>query len=131
MSHVIPENDAAPGGTGTRGRTTALISWILYALTLPSAGLTAVIGAIIAYATRRRATGLSRSHIDSQIRLFWSGVIWAALFSVAWVISALLAQFYVGVVLIFIVWAALLLLAIWFTVKGVLGAVALSGGREP
>ncbi|RZJ28256.1 MAG: hypothetical protein EON85_09370 [Brevundimonas sp.] len=134
MSHVTPEDDApasGQAGPGVAGRSTALATWVLYALILPTGGLTAVIGVIIAYATRSRSSGLVRTHVDNQIRLFWSGFIWAALFSVAWLISALLVAVYVGVILVFVVWAALLLLGIWFTARGVLGALSLTGGREP
>lgn len=133
MSHTSPDKALAPSGdrAGTGGRAAPLTSWVLYALTLPSGGLSAIIGVIIAYLGRTTAAPLVRAHIDAQIRLFWSGFIWAALFTLAWGLSLWLTTLYVGIPMLFLFCAALLLLGVWFTIRSVLGARALIGGRAP
>lgn len=127
MSHVTPDER---NGADAGGKSAALATWILYALTPLSSGLTAVVGVIIAYTRRERSSGLIRTHVDTQIRLFWSALTWTVLFIVAWGISLALTTVFIGIPLVFLFWAALLLLGIWFTIRGVLGALALSGGRE-
>lgn len=134
MSDTSPEHDDALTGetTGTGGgRTAALVGWVLYVLTLPTGGLAAMIGVIIAYVARREAEGVVRTHFDAQIRLFWSGFIWAALLTVAWGISLFLTTIFIGIPLLFVVGAALLLLGLWFTIRSVQGALALADNRLP
>src|SRR4051812_447711 len=97
MSHATPENRLPVRADGAEGKAAALAVWILFALTPLSSGLTAVIGIIIAYVRRERSSGLIRTHIDTQIRLFWSAFIWTVLFLIAWGISLLLTTVFIGV----------------------------------
>lgn len=131
MSQVTPEDQTPTRAEGTEDKAPALAVWILFALTPLTSGLTAIIGVIIAYTRRERAAGLIRAHLDSQIRLFWSAFVWTVLFSIAWGISLVLTTVYIGIPLVFLFWAAMVLLGIWFTVRSVLGALALSGDRAP
>lgn len=131
MSRVTPEDQIPARAEGTEGKGLALATWILFALTPLTTGLTAVVGVIIAYTQRERASGLIRAHLDSQIQLFWSAFVWTVLFSIAWGISLLLTTVFVGIPLVFLFWAAMVLLGIWFAVRSVLGALALSGDRAP
>lgn len=131
MSHVTPKDQTPTRTDGAEGKTAALAVWILFALTPLTSGLTAVIGIIIAYVRRERSSGLIRTHLDTQIGLFWSAFVWTVLFTIAWGISLLLTTVFIGIPFVFLFWAAMVLLGIWFTVKSVLGALALSGGRAP
>lgn len=130
MSHAPPDerHDVTAGG---EGKPAALATWILYALAPLTGGLSAVVGVIVACTQKARSSGLARAHFEAQIPLFRSALIWTALFTVAWWISLALTTVFIGIPLIFLFWAAMLLLGVWFTVKSVLGALALSGGRAP
>lgn len=134
MSHVTPEErDPSRDGVtaGAESRPAALIVWILHALAPFTGGLTAVVGVIVAYTQKARASDLARTHFDAQIRLFWSAVIWSVLFTVALGVSLLLTTIFIGIPFVFLFWAAMVLLGVWFTVKSVIGALALSGDRAP
>ena len=130
MTPVTPDerHDAA---AGSEGKPAALAAWILYALAPLTGGLSAVVGVIVAYTQKARSSGLARSHFETQIGLFWSALIWTVLFTVAWGISLALTTVFIGIPLVFLFWAAMLLLGVWFTVKSVVGALALSGDRAP
>lgn len=133
MTQTLPDDvatePAAGPGAGIKGAT--LTVWILFALTLLTGGLSAIVGMVVAAVMRRRASGLDLEHINAQSRLFWSGLIWAALFTVAWLISLLLTTLYIGIPLVFLFWAALVLLGVWFTIRSVLGASARAANRAP
>lgn len=130
MSQATPDqrHDATAGG---EGKPAALAAWILYALAPLTGGLSAVVGVIVAFTQKDRASGLARAHFEAQIPLFWSALIWTVLFTVAWWISLALTTVFIGIPLIFLFWAAMLLLGVWFSVRSVLGAMALSGDRAP
>ena len=86
---------------------------------------------VVAYVARGSATGLSRQHLDAQIRLFWSTVVWTIVFSILWVISLFLSAVLIGIPFLFVFWGALFLLMVWFTVKSVFGLINLLGERAP
>ena len=79
----------------------------------------------------RSATGLSRQHLDAQIRLFWSTAVWTIVFSILWVISLLLSAVLIGIPFLLLFLLLWFLLSVWFTVKSVLGLLALAGDRAP
>jgi len=131
MSDVTPERPTLSRAEGGEDKPYALAVWILFALTPLTGGLSGAIGVIIAYIRRAQATGLVRAHLDAQIGLFWSALIWTALFSVGWGISLVLTTIFIGIPMVFLFWAAMTLLGIWFSVKSILGALALSADRTP
>ena len=53
------------------GRPGAAVVWLLYLLSIPSAGVLALVGLISAYALRGGAHGWVRTHYDRQVRIFW------------------------------------------------------------
>lgn len=111
------------------GRDGAVLAWILYILSIPSANLLVLAGLIVAYACRGTATGLAAQHIEAQIKLFWS-VFWITL--ALWVligISAVASVFLIGIPFLILFGLLLLLVSIWFTVKSVLGLLALLNDR--
>lgn len=107
------------------GKPAALIAWGLYILSIPSAALLAPVGLVVAYAARGSATGVPRQHLDAAIRLFWSVFWWTVLTGALIVVSVLLSWLILPIALIFILWGVLILIAVWFTVKSVLGVINL------
>lgn len=131
MSDVTPEDQAPTRAEGAEGKAAALTVWILFVLTPLTTGLTAIIGVVIAYLRRDRSAGLIRAHLDSQISLFWSAFIWTALFTLAWGISLALTTVWIGIPLVFLFWAAVVLLGIWFMIRSIQGIAALNADRAP
>ena len=111
------------------GRAGAVLAWILYILTIPSANILVLVGLIVAYACRGSATGLAAQHIEAQIKLFWS-VFWISI--VLWAliaVSAVASMLLIGIPFLMLFGLLLLLVSIWFTVKSVLGLLALLNDR--
>jgi uncharacterized membrane protein len=128
-----PADDRPRFGSGQAedGKVAAVVTWALYILSIPSFAVLVPIGLVVAYAARGGASGVARQHIDAQIRLFWSTFMWTIIFSVLWLISLALSAIIIGIPFLFVFWAALFLLMVWFTVKSVFGLIALLGDRAP
>ena len=75
----------------SEGKPAAFIAWGLYIASIPSAGILAPIGLVVAYAGRGSATGLARQHLDAAIALFWSVFWWTVVTGALIVVSALLS----------------------------------------
>lgn len=100
--------------TGDDGSTPVKIVYVLYLLFF-FAGLTPVIGVIVAYIYRDDAPDWLRSHYTFQIRTFWFGLLWSA-------IGTVLAIVLIG-------WLILLVVAIWWIVRCIKGLKAVSEQR--
>ena len=119
------QNPAAP----VAGRDGAVVAWILYILSIPSANLLVLAGLVLAYMNRGSATGLAAQHVEAQIRLFWS-VFWiSAVLWVLFIIGLVTSPFLIGLPVLLVSGLRLLLVSIWFTVKSVLGLMALLNDR--
>ena len=106
------------------GRPAASVVWLLYILSIPSAGTLVLVGLIVAYVARGSAHGWVRTHFDQQVRIFWQSFWWHI---IPWVLLVIAAIPTLGAALIFF-WVPLiinLILLIWFTVKSVFGLIAL------
>lgn len=119
------------GGHESEGKPGALAAWALFILSIPSFGGLVLVGLIVAYAVRGSAQGVARQHIDAQIALFWSTFVWTIVFALLWGVSLLLSAILIGIPFLFLFWLALFLLMVWFTVKSVLGLLALLQDRPP
>lgn len=123
-------------GHESEGKPAALIAWGLYILSLPSANLLVIVGLIVAYAGRGGSDGLSRAHIDAQIRLFWSVFWWTILLWTGigvWLVSLFIAPA-MGLVLApvaLLLGLGLLLLTVWFTIMSLIGLFRLLGDKAP
>lgn len=104
------------------GRPAAAIVWLLYILSIPSAGTLVLVGLVIAYVARGSAHGWVRTHFDQQIRIFWQSFWWHA---VPWIVVGLACLFLVGLLFLWVPVVISFILLIWFTVKSVFGLIAL------
>jgi uncharacterized membrane protein len=111
------------------GRAAAFIVYLCYLLSIPSAAVFALIGVIVAIASRSSAGPLARSHLDDQIRIWFVAFWWAIGLAIVWAIGFLLTVVLVGFPIIWLVGLIGLGVMIWFTVKSLLGLLALLGGR--
>lgn len=139
MADAKTGTDKAPTyspGHESEGKPAALIAWGLYILSLPSANLLVIVGLIVAYAGRGSSSGLSRTHIDAQIGLFWSVFWWTILLWVGIGICGVsfLAAPATGIVLVpvgLLLGLGLLFLTIWFTIRSVIGLIRLAKDEAP
>jgi uncharacterized membrane protein len=129
MSHVPPEDRPRfEAGHPSEGKAAALAAWGLYILSIPSANLLVLVGLVVAYAARDSAAGVAREHIEAQIRLFWS-VFWWTIGLWALAIISFVSIILIPLGLVFLL--LLFLLHVWFTVKSIIGIVALADDRAP
>ena len=115
-----------PDMISEEGRPAAAVVWLLYILSIPSAGILAIVGLIVAYVSRGSAHGWVRSHFDQQIRIFWQSFWWHV---IPWVVVGLLSLVLIGLLLLWVPLLISFVLLIWFTAKSVLGLVALLNSR--
>lgn len=119
-----------PGHTGD-SKVGAVVAWCLYILSIPSANLLVLVGLVVAYAMRGSATGVARAHFDEQIRLFWSVFWWSVAAIAGILVSIPLMVVGIGFITLPLCGLAWLVLHIWFTVKSIIGLVALADDRAP
>ncbi len=114
---------------GERGRGAAFVVYVLYIMSIPSAGILALIGLIVAYIGRADATGIGRAHIEDQIRFWWTAFWWAVAIWIAYVVGGILTVVLIGFPILLLAALASLIIMIWFTVKSIFGLIALLDGR--
>jgi uncharacterized membrane protein len=105
------------------------VTYALYLLGFASGWLTTIIGLVIAYANRGGASPAMATHYTFLIRTFWLSLAWALIGAVLVVIGAPLSLILIGIPILklgFLIWA---LIAIWFAVRCVAGAVYLARGE--
>ncbi|MDB5456440.1 MAG: hypothetical protein JWP92_2025 [Caulobacter sp.] len=107
-----PDPDLPP--TLSQDKTMAMVIYILYLVGLTN-GLTAIIGLVLAYVSKRDAPAWLQSHYVFQIRTFWISLLFAA-------IGCLLLVIGVGVLILAAV-------GVWIAVRCVLGLMSLIRGE--
>ena len=119
------------GGHESEGKPAALAAWALFILSIPSANVLVLVGLVVAYAVRNSAQGLARAHIEAQIGLFWSVFWWTIALWVLIGISIIGSMVLIGIPFLLLFTLLWFLLSVWFTVKSVLGLIALLQDRPP
>jgi uncharacterized membrane protein len=110
---VLPTQPAPAAATGDGGN--AKIVYIMYLVSLV-AGITSVVGVVMAYVYEGQAPDWLKTHYRFQIRTFWIGLLYG-------VVSAILCLALVGIPL-------LALTVVWLVVRCVKGLQALEQ-RQP
>ncbi|MEQ1619175.1 MAG: hypothetical protein ABL883_12630 [Terricaulis sp.] len=111
------------------GRGAAFVTYVLYLVSIPSAGILALLGVVLAYAARATADGAALTHIEQQIRTWWTA-LWACLgIAILGAMGAVLIVVLIGIPIVFVAWVLGLVVMIWFTVTSALGLIALLDGR--
>jgi len=126
-----PPRDEPVFRAGGDGRMAALIAWVLFILSIPSANILVLVGLVVSYAGRSSATGLALEHLNAQIRLFWSVFWWTIACWIAIAISALASIILIGIPFLLLFGLLWFLISVWFTVKSVFGLINLLGDRAP
>lgn len=95
-------------------KTWPMIVYVLYLASL-IAGVTAIVGVIMAYVNASVDDERLRSHYRFQIRTFWIGLLYT-------VISIITMPILIG-------WLVLIWAVVWFIIRCIKGMVALNEGR--
>ncbi len=111
------------------GRGAAFVVYVLYLMSIPSAGILAFIGLVVAYTARADAVGAARAHIEEQIRIWWVAFWSVAAIIVAHAIGIALTIVLIGIPILLLASLAGLIVMVWFTVKSAMGLIALLDGR--
>ena len=119
-----------PLPTAQPGRSSAFLVYGLYLLSIPSFAIFALLGVIVALASRDGASPFARSHLDDQIRIWFIAFWWAIGFALLALIGWLTVVILIGIPLLWIAGLGSLLLMVWFTVKSLLGLLALMDNRS-
>tara|TARA_R110000787_G_scaffold161521_2_gene274945 strand:- start:933 stop:1328 length:396 start_codon:yes stop_codon:yes gene_type:complete len=131
MSAVPPDSPYRSDANGSEGKVAALIAWVLFRLSLPSANVLVLVGLVVAYAGRAHATGVGRAHIEAQIELFWSVFWWTIACWIAIAVSAVASLALIGIPFLFVFGILWFVITIWFTVKSVFGLLRLLQDKVP
>ncbi len=110
----------------------AMVIYGLFVITLPTVGLSAVLGLIMAYALKGDAGPVAWSHYVFQIRTFWLHLLCFPLGLFLLAVGIPLSFVAVGIP--FVVLGGLLLAGahLWYVVRSLIGlVVALGGGPYP
>lgn len=111
------------------GRLSAIIAYALYLLSIPSAGVFALIGVIFAYVGRDGAGPLARSHLDNAVHVWWVAFAWGVACVLGWIIGGALTIVLIGFPIIWLFMVIGFIVAVWFTIKSLLGLLALLDNR--
>lgn len=101
----------------------------LYVLSIPSLAVFALIGVILAIMARDEAGPLARSHLNDQIRVWWIAFLWALGIGLLTLAGFLLTIVLIGFPILWLAWALWFIVGVWFTIKSILGFLALMDGR--
>ncbi|MBB6468624.1 putative membrane protein [Aminobacter lissarensis] len=96
------------------GPTNVQVIYILYLAGLVI-GISGIVGIILAYMNRGKASGFVETHYTWLIRTFWIGLLYA-------LASFVLMLVFIGFILMFAV-------AVWFIVRCIIGLQALGRGE--
>lgn len=111
------------------GRGAAFAVYVLYLMSIPSVGILALVGVIVAYMSRAEAAGVARAHIEEQIRTWWNAFWWNVMFAIVCVAGIVLTVVLIGIPLVWLASLGWFIVMVWFTVKSVFGLIALLDGR--
>jgi uncharacterized membrane protein len=113
------------------GKAAALVVYVLYLLSIPSAGVLALAGVFVALVSREGASSLWRRHLDGQVHIFGVAFLWGVALFAASILGWILTLVLIGFPILWLIGIAYFVLMLWFTVKSVLGFIALLDNRAP
>ena len=114
-------------------KTMVIVVYALYLAGYVTAGLSTVIGLVIAYVQRGGASPLAQSHYTFLVRTFWMGLVWtlvAGLVALVGVIfTVTVIGMIIGIPLLIVAKIVGVVALIWYGVRCVLGLMAALGDR--
>ncbi|WP_372783152.1 DUF4870 family protein [Phenylobacterium sp.] len=113
----------------TEDRTMPAVAYALYLLGFATAGLTSVVGVIIAYSSQATAGPQTRSHYTFLIRTFWIGLVWCVIAGMVLGIGIPLSFILIGIPLLILAKVMFALGAVWYGLRCVVGVIYLAQGE--
>lgn len=125
----VSENAAISGSDG--GKAQANLIYILFIVGFCT-GIAALIGAVMAYVNRDKAIGVFKSHMNFQIKIFWRGVIIAAITTAIYILVLISSAFTksLGFALILVPIGILIWWLVW-TIMAIVKGMSALGRNEP
>jgi uncharacterized membrane protein len=115
--------------SATEDRTMPAVAYALYLLGFATAGLTTLVGLVLAYSSQGLAGPLMRSHYTFLIRTFWIGLAWCVLWALLFAIAIPLSFILIGIPLLILSKLMLGLGVVWYGVRCIVGVIFLSNGE--
>jgi uncharacterized membrane protein len=115
--------------SATEDRTMPAVVYGLYFLGFATAGLTSIVGAVIAHAQRGVSDGIAHSHYTFQIRTFWLGLAWMFVAGLLMGVGIPLSFILIGIPLLILAKLMFALGALWYGIRLVVGVIYLSRGE--
>lgn len=126
---TTPPGAGYPPLRGTDDKTLVIVVYVLYLVGFITAGLTTLVGLIMAYALKGNAGERAFSHYVFLIRTFWLALLWLLIACAIFVVGLPLAIILIGIPLLLLaklIWA---LTALWFLVRCIVGLIAAAGDQ--
>jgi uncharacterized membrane protein len=114
---------------GAEDRTLPAVAYALFILGFVSAGITTLVGLVLALGNRAAAGPVMRSHYTLLIRTFWIGFVWSFLWGCLFAISIPLSIILIGIPLLLLSKLMLSLGVVWYGVRCIVGVVYLAQGE--
>lgn len=105
------------------------VAYALFLLGFATAGLTTIVGLILAYSSQGPAGPQMRSHYTFLIRTFWTGFAWSFLWGCLFAISIPLSFILIGIPLLILSKMMLGLGVVWYGVRCIVGVILLAQGE--
>ena len=115
--------------SATEDRTMPTVCYALYLLGFATAGLSAIVGVIIASAQQAVSGPDMRTHYTFLIRTFWIGLVWSVLAAMVLAVGIPLSFILIGIPLLILAKLMFAVGAIWYGLRCILGLVYLSRGE--
>lgn len=103
--------------------TLPIVIYVLYLLAIPTALLAPVLGVVLAYANRDRASPAAQSHYEFLIRTFWLGLVLLIVGAGICTVGAILTVVLIGIPILIVGGLMLACGKLWYVVRCILGIV--------
>jgi uncharacterized membrane protein len=114
--------------TATEDRTMPGVVYGLYFLGIPTAGLTSLIGLIVALAQRPVSGPVSASHYSFLVRTFVLGLVWCVAWGAVLLVSIPFSFILIGIPFMALAGVMLKLGLVWYVIRLILGVIYLARG---
>src|SRR5689334_13906261 len=106
-------------------RTLPAVVYALYLIGLVN-GLTVLVGLVIAYVNRDRASERMSSHYTFLIRTFWLWFVWILIGAALLIWGGVFTLILIGLPFFALGWAVVGLVHIWFALRSIVGVIYLA-----